>query len=130
MERRSRAGQRGGEAVAINLTGKYDDRAREYVVMQDNIQRTDRNASIAFLRVMRQQDEQVESGTLYVHDDTFMAAGADDPARNDAIARALVQWIADRPVAERYFQLSASVDASGPSPTVAMLSETYGRADR
>jgi hypothetical protein len=117
--------------VAINLTGRYEDgSAREYVVMQDDAQRTDRSAFIAFLRVMRQRDEQVESGTVYVHDDTFMAAGSDDAARNDAIARAVVQWIADRPVAERYFQLRASVDASRPSATVAMLSETYGRADR
>jgi hypothetical protein len=115
--------------VAINLTGKYEDgTAREYVVMQDDAQRTDRNAYIAFLRVMRQRDEQVESGTVYVHDDTFMAAGSDDHARNDAIARAVVQWIADRPVAERYFQLRASLDPSSPSPAISLLSESYGRA--
>ena len=117
--------------MAVNLTGKYQDgSAREYVVMQDDVQRTDRVASIAFLRVMRQQDEQVESGTLYVHDDTFRAAGADDPARNEALARALVRWIAERPVVERYFQLRATLDASGPSATIALLSETYGRADQ
>ncbi len=117
--------------MAINLTGKYEDgSAREYVVMQDDVQRTDRIAFIAFLRVMRQRDEQVESGTVYISDDTFMEAGADDRARNDAIARALVRWIAERAVVERYFQLRASLDASNPSPTVAMLSESYGRAER
>ncbi len=117
--------------MAINLTRKYEDgRAREYLVMQDDAQRTDRSAFIAFLRVMRQRDEQVESGTVHISDETFMGAGPDDHARNDAIARAIVQWIAERPVAERYFQLRASLDASSPSATVAMLSETYGRADR
>jgi hypothetical protein len=117
--------------VAINLTGKYQDgSAREYVVMQDDVQRTDRIASIAFLRVMRQQDEQVESGTVYISDDTFMGAGADDHARNDVIARAIVHWIAERPVAERYFQLRASLDSGSPSPAIALLSEAYGRADR
>ena len=116
--------------MAINLTGKHqDDSGRDYVVMQDDAQRTDRNAYIAFLRVMRQRDEQVESGTVYVHDDTFVAAGSDDDARSRAIAQAIVQWIADRPVAERYFQLRASVDPSTPSPAIALISETYGRAD-
>ena len=117
--------------MAINLTGKYEDGStREYVVMQDDVQRTDRIAFIAFLRVMRQRDEQVESGTVYISDDTFMGAGADDQARNDVIARALVQWIAERPVVERYFQLRASLDLNSPSPAIAMLSEAYGRADR
>jgi hypothetical protein len=117
--------------VAINLTGKYEDgSARAYVVMQDDVQRTDRVAFIAFLRVMRQRDEQVESGTVYISDETFAGAGPDDHARNEVIARAIVQWIAERPVAERYFQLRASLDANSPSPAVALLSETYGRADR
>ena len=116
--------------MALNLTGRYEDgSAREYVVMQDDVQRTDRNAYIAFLRVMRKRDEHVDSGNLYVSDETFAQAGADDHARNAALAAALVRWIAERPVAEPHFQIRASLDATNPSATVAMLNEEYGRAD-
>ena len=117
--------------MAINLTGKYQDgsSAREYVVMQDDVQRTDRNASIAFLRVMRQRDEHVDSGNLYVSDETFAQAGADDHARNAALAASLVRWIAERPVAEPHFQLRATLDAANPSAPVAILNEAYGLAN-
>jgi hypothetical protein len=98
--------------------------------MQDDAQRTDRSAYIAFVRVMRQRDEHVADGTIYVSDDTFSAAGPDDDARNDAVARALVGWIAGRPGAERHFQLRAIPESTGSSTTIRMLSETYGRADR
>ena len=117
--------------MAINLTGKYQDgSAREYVVMQDDVQRTDRNASIAFLRVMRKRDEQVESGNLYVSDETFAQAGADEHARNAALAASLVRWITERPAAELHFQLRASFDAANPSAPLVIVNEGYGLADR
>lgn len=115
--------------MAINLTGQYKDgNARDYVVMQDDVQRTDRNASIAFLRVMRQRDELVESGNLYVSDETFAQAGADDHARNAALAASLVRWIGAQPVAEPHFQLRATLDAANPSAPVAILDDGFGIA--
>ena len=117
--------------MAINLTGRYEDgSAREYVVMQDDVQRTDRNASIVFLRVMRKRNEQVESGNLYVSDETFAQAGADDHARSAALAASLVQWIAGEPGTEPHFQLRATLDAANPSAPVAIINEGYGLADR
>lgn len=116
--------------MGINLTGRFhDDSTREYVVMQDDVQRTDRNASIALVRVMRQRDEEVVSGSVYVLDETFSRLGADDAARSAAVAEALVAWIAGQPGVERHFQLRTTIDeaGAGPAPAITMLSETYGR---
>ena len=108
--------------MAIYLTGRYQDTSgRDYVVMQDDLQRTDRNASIAFLRVMRQQDEQIGSGTIHVSDDAFAAAGSDDDARNSAIGGALIVWIAGTPAIQRYFQLRA-IAANDSSAAITMRS--------
>jgi hypothetical protein len=114
--------------VAINLTGTFrDDSGREYVVMQDDVQRTDRNAWIALVRMMRQRDEEVVSGSVYVLDETFSRLGADDAARSAAVAEALVAWIAAQPGVERHFQLRTTIDETGTAPAVTMLTETYGR---
>jgi hypothetical protein len=110
--------------MPIDLTGKYVDAdARPYVVMQDDVQRTDRSAFIAFLRVMRERDEIVRSGTIHISDETFTGAGADDQARNGAIAAALVTWIVGRDAVDRFFQLRARAGAGGPAPAVEMLDE-------
>lgn len=112
--------------MPIDLTGRYGDNStRDYVLMQDDVQRTDRNAFIAFVRVMRHRDENVRSGTIHIYDETFAGAGTDDRARNEAIARALVCWIADQPPVERFFQLRASLNASGPATTIEMLDEHH-----
>jgi hypothetical protein len=112
--------------VAINLTGKFhDDKAREYVVMQDDTQRTDRNAWIVLVRVMRQRDEEVVSGSVYVSDETLSRLGADDATRSAALAEALVAWIAVQPGAEQHFQLRTTLDETGAAPAITMLSETY-----
>ena len=116
--------------MPIDLTGKYEDvSARDYVLMQDGVQRTDRSAFIAFVRVMRQRDENVPSGTIHISDQTFTGAGPDDDTRNGAIARALVRWIAERPTIERFFQLRASLTEGDRATTVDMLDEDI-RADR
>lgn len=116
--------------MPIDLTGKYEDiSARDYVLMQDDVQRTDRSASYAHMRVMRQRDEDVRSGTIYISDETFAGAGPDDDTRNGAIARALVWWITEHPL-EHFFQLRASLNQSGPATTVEMLDEIDIRADR
>ena len=110
--------------MPIDLTGKYGDGdARDYVLMQDDVQRTDRSASIAFVRVMRERDEIVRSGTIYISDETFTGTGPDDQARNGAIAAAVVSWIAGHESASRFFQLRARSDVSGSAPTVQMLDE-------
>jgi hypothetical protein len=114
--------------VGINLTGKFQgDGTREYVVMQDDLQRTDRNAWIALVRVMRQRDEEVVSGSVYVSDETFSRLGADDAARSAAVAEALIGWIAVQPGVEHHFQLRTTLDESGAAPAITMLSETYGQ---
>lgn len=117
--------------MPIDLTGQYEDiSARDYVLMQDDVQRTDRNASIAYVRVMRQRDENVRGGTIYISDETFTGAGPDDDTRNGAVARALVWWIAEHPTVERFFQLRGSLNKSGQATTVEMLDEADIRADR
>jgi hypothetical protein len=110
--------------MPIDLTGAYEAAdGRDYVLMQDSVQRTDRNAFIAFVRMMRERDEIVRSGTIHISDETFTGAGTDDQARNDAIANALVSWI-DRPEsADHFFQLRAGSGASGSAPTVQILDE-------
>ena len=112
--------------MPIDLTGKYEDaEARDYVLMQDDVQRTDRSAFIAFVRVMREGDEIVRSGTIYISDETFTGAGSDDQTRNGAIATAVVSWIAGHESTSRFFQLRAGSGASGPAPTVQMLDEHH-----
>ena len=42
--------------MPVDLTGRYrDGDARDYVLMQDDVQRSDRSAFIAFVRVMRER---------------------------------------------------------------------------
>ena len=116
--------------MGLNLTGRYEDgTGRAYVVMQDDVQRTDRNASISFLRVMRQRDEEVVSGNVHISDEAFERAGADDTERSAALARAVVGWLAGRPSSEQHFQLRAGV-APGAATGVEMLSELFGVIQR
>jgi hypothetical protein len=108
----------------IDLTGKYEDvSARDYVVMEDSVQRTDRRAFIAFVRVMRQRDETIRRGSIYIDDETFAGAGPDDAARNGAIARALVWWLAEHPAIDPFFQLRASLNQSGETTTLEMVED-------
>ena len=107
----------------VDLAGKYADAdARGYVVMQDDAQRQDRRAFIALVRVMRQRDEMVRRGMIYVSDDIFAEAGPDDEGRNGAIARALVGWLADHP-AEEFFQLRATIAEGDGVKSVEMFDE-------
>jgi hypothetical protein len=107
----------------IDLAGKYEDAsARDYVVMQDDAQRSERRAFMAFVRVMRQKDETVRSGTIYVPDEAFADAGSDEQSRNGAIARALVWWLADHPTAQ-FFQLQARISESDGVKGVELVEE-------
>jgi hypothetical protein len=107
----------------IELAGKYEDAsARGYVVMQDDAQRSERRAFIAFVRVMRQKDETVRSGTIYITDETFIDAGSDDESRSGAVARALVWWLANHPTAQ-FFQLQARISENGGMKGVELIDE-------
>lgn len=108
----------------IDLSGKYEDGgARNYVVMQDSAERMDRRAWVTLVRVMRRKDDIVRRGSIFIWDETFAEAGADDDRRNDVVARALVSWIAEHPGVP-IFELQARINQSGEVRTVEMTEET------
>lgn len=107
----------------IDLSGQYGDASgRDCVVMQDSAERMDRRAWVTLVRVMRRRDEIVRRGSVFIADETFAAAGADDRSRNAALALALVSWIAEHP-AVPIFELQARVggDEAG---SIEMIEET------
>jgi hypothetical protein len=111
----------------MDLSGRYDVNARAYVVMQDAVQRNDRYALGAFLRIMRQRDETVQRGTLLITEDAFGAAGPDDAARSAAIGRAIVSWLAEHRA--EVFQIRASVSQVDGEPAVTILDEADIQGD-
>jgi hypothetical protein len=77
--------------MAIQLSGLYEDsEARDYTILQDDVQRSDRDGFTIHVRVMRQHDPEPRSGTIYLSDETWTDAGPSDEARGNAIGRALV----------------------------------------
>jgi hypothetical protein len=111
----------------MDLSGKYDVNARAYVVIQDAVQRNDRFAFGAFLRVMRQRDDTVQRGTILITEEAFGAAGPDDQARSAAIANAVVTWLADH--RDEVFQIRARVTASEGASCVRILDEMEVQGD-
>ena len=104
--------------MPIQLSGLYEDsEARDYTILQEDVQRSERDGFTVHVRVMRQHDPEARAGTVYLSNETWTDAGASDEARSNAVGRALVWWLAEHPVRTE-FHVRATLKSSGNVRTV------------
>jgi hypothetical protein len=104
--------------MAIQLSGLYEDaEARDYTVLQEDVQRSERDGFTIHVRVMRQNDPETRSGTVSLSNETWTDAGPSDEARSNAIGRALVWWLPEHPV-RTAFHVRVALVYTGNVPTV------------
>jgi hypothetical protein len=116
--------------MAIQLSGLYEDtEARDYTILQEDVQRSQREGFTVRLRVMRQNDPEMRSGTVDLSDETWTDAGSSDEERSNAVGRALVWWLAEHPV-RREFHVRAALKYSGNVPTIELRERDEGRTIR
>lgn len=101
--------------VSIVLSGVYKGLdARDYAVLQDDVQRIERGEFVAHVRVVRQWHPYVQTGTIRIPYNVFRSVGRTDEHRNSIISLAIVDWLQSQSMKLRFaVRLSTTAHANG-----------------